>query len=137
MSKCGCLFYRYHYRSSYQRCSVNKVFLEISQNSQENTFARDSSFNKVAGLYRSFIQKETLARAFSCEFCEISTHTSGQKLLTTFGKRLSLLNYLLFVSLVRGPFLMGQLILRSLFLTVSVSSIPMVRNPFFVNSGIL
>ena len=83
-----CLFYRYHYRSSYQRCSVNKVFLEISQNSQENTFSRDSSFNKVAGLDRSFIQKETLARVFSCEFCEISKNTSGRKLLTTFGKRL-------------------------------------------------
>ena len=25
-----------------QRCSVKKVFLEISQNSQENTYARDS-----------------------------------------------------------------------------------------------
>ena len=33
-----------------QRCSVKKVFLEISQNSQENTCARVSFFNKVAGL---------------------------------------------------------------------------------------
>ena len=32
-----------------QRCSVKKVFLEISQNSQENTCARASFFNKVAG----------------------------------------------------------------------------------------
>ena len=30
-----------------QRCSVIKVFLEISQNSQEHTCARYSSFNKV------------------------------------------------------------------------------------------
>ena len=33
-----------------QRCSVKKVFLEISQNSQENTCARVSFFNKVADL---------------------------------------------------------------------------------------
>ena len=33
-----------------QRSSVKKVFLEISQNSQENTCVRDSFFNKVAGL---------------------------------------------------------------------------------------
>ena len=33
-----------------QRCSVKKVFLEITQNSQENTCARDSFLNKVAGL---------------------------------------------------------------------------------------
>ena len=33
-----------------QTCSVKKVFLEISQNSQEITCARVSFFNKVAGL---------------------------------------------------------------------------------------
>ena len=32
-----------------RRCSVKEVFLEISQNSQENTCARASFFNKVAG----------------------------------------------------------------------------------------
>ena len=35
------------------------MFLEISQNSQEN----------------NFIKKETLALVFSCEFCEISKNT--------------------------------------------------------------
>ena len=44
-----------------QRCSVKKVFLEISQNSQENTCV--------------FFNKETLAQVFSCEFCEISKNT--------------------------------------------------------------
>ena len=33
-----------------RRCSVKKVFLEISQNSPENTSARVSFFNKVTGL---------------------------------------------------------------------------------------
>ena len=46
-----------------QRCFVENVFVEISQNSQENTCARVS------------LLKETLAQVFSCEFCEISTNT--------------------------------------------------------------
>ena len=41
------------------RCSVKKVFLEIPQNSQENTCAR-VPFN--------FIKKETLAQVFFGEF---------------------------------------------------------------------
>ena len=49
----------YYFRSRRRRCSVKKVFLENSQNSQENTCAR----------------KETLAQVFSCEFCEISKNT--------------------------------------------------------------
>ena len=41
-----------------------KVFLEISQNSQENACVRVS-----------FFKKEILAQAFSCEFYEISKNT--------------------------------------------------------------
>ena len=51
-----------------QRCFVDKVFLEVSQNSQENTCARVSFLRKVC----NFIKKETLTQVFSCEFCEIS-----------------------------------------------------------------
>ena len=51
-----------------QRCSVKNAFLEVSQNSQKNTYAR------VSFLIR-FIKKETLAQVFSCEFCEISKTT--------------------------------------------------------------
>ena len=39
-----------------QRCSIENVLLEISQNSQENTF----------------IKKESLAQVFFCKICEIS-----------------------------------------------------------------
>ena len=46
-----------------QRCSVKKVFLRISQNSQENT------------CVSNFMKKETLAQVFFCEFCEISKNT--------------------------------------------------------------
>ena len=38
-----------HIEAVAQRCSVKKVFLEISQNSQEDT-APESFFNKVVGL---------------------------------------------------------------------------------------
>ena len=41
------------------------MFLEISQNSQENTYARVPEAC-------NFVKKETLAQVFSCEFCEIS-----------------------------------------------------------------
>ena len=51
-----------------------KVFLEISQNSQENT---------CAGV--NFIKKETLAPVFSSEFCEIPKNTFfTEHLRTTF-----------------------------------------------------
>ena len=51
-----------------------KMFLEISQNSQESTCARVS-------ILINFIKKEALAQVFSCEFCEISKNTSGRLLL--------------------------------------------------------
>ena len=59
------------------------MFLEISQNSQENTSARDSFLIKLQAY---FIKKESLEPLFSCEFCEISKNiffqnTSGRLLL--------------------------------------------------------
>ena len=57
-----------NFRSSHKGCSTNTVFLEISQNSQENTCVRISQAC-------NFIKKETLAHAFSCEFCEIFKNT--------------------------------------------------------------
>ena len=57
-----------------QMCPVKKVFLEISQNSQENTCA-SLFFNKVAGGASNFIKKENLAQVFSCGFCKISKNT--------------------------------------------------------------
>ena len=56
------------------RCSVKKLFLKISQNSQENTCAR-VSFNEVASLRPATSLKETLAQVFSCEFFQISKNT--------------------------------------------------------------
>ena len=54
-----------------------KVFLEISQNSQENICARVSFLIKLQAWAWAcnFIKKETQAQMFSCEFCEISKNT--------------------------------------------------------------
>ena len=41
-----------------QRCSIKMVFLEISQNLQENTCARVSFFNKVAGFRPATLLKK-------------------------------------------------------------------------------
>ena len=43
-----------------QRCFVKNVFLEISQNSQENTCARVVVFNKDAGLRPATLLKKRL-----------------------------------------------------------------------------
>ena len=56
------------FKSSHRMCSVKKrVFLEISQNSQENTCARVCNCN--------FVKNEYLAQVFSCEFCDFSKNT--------------------------------------------------------------
>ena len=55
-----------------QRCSAEKVLLEISQNSQEKP-VRVSFLIKLQAC--NFIKKETLTQVFSCEFCEISNNT--------------------------------------------------------------
>ena len=51
-----------------------KVFLEISQNSQENTCAMAAFLIKLqaSGLRPKALLKKTLAQVFSCEFREIS-----------------------------------------------------------------
>ena len=53
-----------------RRCSVEKIFLKISQNSKENTCARISRPQAC-----NFIKKETLAQVLSFEFCKISQNT--------------------------------------------------------------
>ena len=50
-----------------RRCSVNKIFLEISQNSQENTCAR--------AWPGTLLKKRLWHRYFPVNFCEISENT--------------------------------------------------------------
>ena len=59
-----------HTESATGGVPYEKVFLEISQNSLENTCARDSFLIKMQAW--NFIKKGSLAQVFSCEFCKIS-----------------------------------------------------------------
>ena len=52
-----------------------KVFLEISQNSQENTCVRVSFLIKLQAKTCNFTKKETLAQMFFCKFSDISKKT--------------------------------------------------------------
>ena len=47
-----------------QRCSVKKVFLELSQNSQENSFARAPFLIKLQAETSNFIKKRLWDRCF-------------------------------------------------------------------------
>ena len=60
----SCLCHK-RFRSNHQSVLRKKMFLEISQNSQENICVR------VCFL----IKKENLVQVFSCEFCKISNDT--------------------------------------------------------------
>ena len=63
------------YRSSHERCSIKKLFLKISQSSQENTCSRVSFLINLQAEACNFIKKEILAQVLSCEFCKISKNT--------------------------------------------------------------
>ena len=71
----------YSFRSSHQRCSMQKVFLEISQ---ESTCARVAFFNKVeAQRPATFLKKRIWHRCFPVNFVKFLRtsfcieHTSG------------------------------------------------------------
>ena len=66
------------FRSCHQTCYIKKAFLEILQNSQENTCTRVSFLIKLPQAC-NFIKKETLAQTFYCEVCEISKNTFFHK----------------------------------------------------------
>ena len=48
------------------------MFLETSQNSEENTYVRVSLYQ---GLKPATLLKQSLAQVFSCEFCGIFKNT--------------------------------------------------------------
>ena len=58
-------------RSCHRRCSIKKVFLKISQNSQEKTCSKVSFLVKFQASACNYIKKETPAQMFSCQLCEI------------------------------------------------------------------
>ena len=76
---------------------MKKVFLIISQNSQENTFARVSFLIKLQTSGYNFTKKETLIQVFFYEFCEIFKNTF-------FYRRHSILNALTFLKPLTSHF---------------------------------
>ena len=54
---------------------MKKLFLEISQNSAENSSARVSFLMTLQTEACNFIKEGTLTHVFSGEFCEISMST--------------------------------------------------------------
>ena len=57
------------------RCFVKNVFLKISQNSQENFYARVSFLIKLQAKACNFIKKEALVQVFSYEFWKTFKNT--------------------------------------------------------------
>ena len=55
--------------------SAKKLFIEILQNSQENTCARVSFLINFQAEACNFKKKQTLAQVFFCEFCKIYKNT--------------------------------------------------------------
>ena len=62
-----------------RRCSIKKVFLEISQNSQENTCARVSFLIKLQASVCNIIKKETLTGVFLWALQNFKEHFNLQK----------------------------------------------------------
>ena len=69
------MYFRFDTEAVVQRFAVKKVFLEIWQDSQENTCARVSFLIKLEGSGLPLFEKETLAHVLSCEFYKISKNT--------------------------------------------------------------
>ena len=67
-----------------KRCSVKKVFLEISQNSLRNTCARVSFLQALDWKACNFIKKrDPNTQVFSSEICEIFSKTYVEEYLRT------------------------------------------------------
>ena len=114
-----------------------EVFLEISQNSQENTCARVSFLIKLQVVPESlsewscrpracnFTKKETLAQGFSCEFCEISKNI----FFTDYLRTTSTSNSPLWRHLLRSHAIVQSksfvwLIYLTVFLFIEISHVP-------------
>ena len=69
-----CRYQKFH-KQSLEGVLLKKVFLEISQNSKENICVRVFFLITLQTKASNFIEKETLAQAFSCKFCKFFKNT--------------------------------------------------------------
>ena len=96
-----------------------KVFLEIWQNSQENTCAR-VSFSIKKDLQPkacNFIEKKTLPQVFSCEFCQVSKNTFFTEHLPAAGS--TLCKNMILRSIFKKTNLLGKALKPPLFAVLS------------------
>ena len=63
------------FRSSARRCSIKNVFLDISQNSQENACVGFSFLKSCRSQACNLIKKETPTQVYFCEFFKIFKNT--------------------------------------------------------------
>ena len=96
-----------------QTCSVKKMFLEISQNSQENTCARVSFLIKLQAWPATLLKNKTPPQVFPGEFCEhlFTLYTSGGCFCTSTCVEFKKYNYKLLSQLTEksNRFLKGTL----------------------------
>ena len=80
---------------------LEKAFLEISPNLQENTCARVSILIKLQAWGHNFIKTEAVAKVFSLEFCEISKNAYFTEYVwaTASNKRYIMVRHLMNISL--------------------------------------
>ena len=91
------------------------MFLEILQNSQECTCARDSF--QTSSHICNFIEKECLAQVLSCKLCEISKNTffyrTPRVAASCFGFHWKAIVSLIFLKTVKRNITLKNLVLSS------------------------
>ena len=106
-----------------RRCSAKKVFLKVSQNSQENAFAKVSFLIKLQTL----LKKRLWHRCFPVNFCEIFKNTFFiEHLQTTSSVCFSL-------GKIFGPSFLVSWIIR-FFLLCHNGNFAILKIPFFVTN---
>ena len=82
-------------KRSYRRCSVKKLFLEISQYSLENNCVGVSFYWSCRASVLQLYLKETPTLVFPCEYCEIFKNTNFEEHLQTAASVLLIIRFLM------------------------------------------
>ena len=121
---------------------MKKVFLKVSQNSQESTCARVSFIIKLQTQGCNFIKKETLTQVLSCEwFYKICKKTPPRNFLTkphptttsgvVFNNRFPFKNFLFMICLLQVQMLVMALSILIKFIQIAAKIFSFVSVLFF------
>ena len=86
-----------------EKFHLKNASCNISQNSQENTCVWVSFSIKLQAEACNFFKRETLAQAFSCEFCKIFTNTFFTDNLRTTTSEFYFINKIFLCSFQKQP----------------------------------